>query len=145
MRERERERERVVDALALYACLVMRSPAHRGGKAVNGGVSPFGNERVRYVGSNDDAALNAAMPRFKPDPAAVPALPLTRTTPGVLPCPWSVRMALSMQQCLSKAAKSCASACLLLATANGWCKTLWIQPSIVIGAMPTTHRCSTHC
>ncbi len=37
----------------------------------NGGVSPFGNERVRYVGSNDDAALNAAVQRFKPDPAAV--------------------------------------------------------------------------
>ena len=28
-------------------------------------------ERVRYVGSADDAALNAAVPRFKPDPAAV--------------------------------------------------------------------------
>jgi pimeloyl-ACP methyl ester carboxylesterase len=37
----------------------------------NGGVSPFGNERVRYVGSADDAALNAAVPRFKADPAAV--------------------------------------------------------------------------
>ena len=39
--------------------------------AKNGGVSPFGNERVRYVGSADDAALNAGVPRFKPDPAAV--------------------------------------------------------------------------
>jgi pimeloyl-ACP methyl ester carboxylesterase len=39
--------------------------------AKNGGVSPFGNERVRYVGSPDDAALNAAVQRFKPDPAAV--------------------------------------------------------------------------
>ena len=39
--------------------------------AKNGGVSPFGNERVRYMGSADDAALNAAVPRFKPDPAAV--------------------------------------------------------------------------
>jgi pimeloyl-ACP methyl ester carboxylesterase len=37
----------------------------------NGGVSPFGNERVRYVGSADDAALNAAVPRFKADPTAV--------------------------------------------------------------------------
>jgi len=37
----------------------------------NGGVSPFGNERVRYVGSPDDAALNAGVPRFKADPAAV--------------------------------------------------------------------------
>lgn len=37
----------------------------------NGGVSPFGNERVRYVGSPDDAALNAGVLRFKADPAAV--------------------------------------------------------------------------
>ncbi len=37
----------------------------------NGGVSPFGNEGVRYVGSADDAALNAGVPRFKADPAAV--------------------------------------------------------------------------
>ncbi|MBL8342880.1 MAG: hypothetical protein JNL30_15540 [Rubrivivax sp.] len=36
-----------------------------------GGVSPFGNEGVRYVGSADDAALNAGVPRFKADPAAV--------------------------------------------------------------------------
>jgi pimeloyl-ACP methyl ester carboxylesterase len=36
-----------------------------------GGVSPFGNERVRYAGSPDDAALNAGVPRFKADPAAV--------------------------------------------------------------------------
>jgi hypothetical protein len=37
----------------------------------NGGVSPFGNDGVRYVGSADDAALNAAVPRFKADPQAV--------------------------------------------------------------------------
>ncbi len=37
----------------------------------NGGVSPFGNAGVRYVGSPDDAALNAGVPRFKADLAAV--------------------------------------------------------------------------
>ncbi len=37
----------------------------------NGGVSPLGNERVRYSGSADDAALNASVPRFKADPLAV--------------------------------------------------------------------------
>jgi pimeloyl-ACP methyl ester carboxylesterase len=36
----------------------------------NGGVSPFGNDGVRYVGSSNDAALNAAVPRFKADPQA---------------------------------------------------------------------------
>ena len=34
------------------------------------GGAPFGNERVRYSGSADDAALNAAVQRFKPDPQA---------------------------------------------------------------------------
>ena len=34
------------------------------------GGSPFGNEGVRYRGSADDAALNAAVPRFRADPAA---------------------------------------------------------------------------
>ena len=37
----------------------------------NGGVSPLGNGGVRYVGSSDDAGLNAAIPRFKADPRAV--------------------------------------------------------------------------
>jgi hypothetical protein len=37
----------------------------------NGGASPFHNERVRYVGSADDAALNAAVLRFRADPQAV--------------------------------------------------------------------------
>ena len=37
----------------------------------NGGVSPFSNDGVRYQGSADDAALNAAVPRFKADAAAV--------------------------------------------------------------------------
>ena len=37
----------------------------------NGGISPLGNSGVRYVGSSDDAGLNAAIPRFKADPQAV--------------------------------------------------------------------------
>jgi hypothetical protein len=37
----------------------------------NGGLSPFGNHGVRYAGSADDAALNAGVPRFRADPAAV--------------------------------------------------------------------------
>lgn len=32
--------------------------------------SPFGNEGVRYVGSDDDAALNAGVRRYRADPAA---------------------------------------------------------------------------
>jgi pimeloyl-ACP methyl ester carboxylesterase len=37
----------------------------------NGGVGPLGNDGVRYVGSSDDAVLNATIPRFKADPVAV--------------------------------------------------------------------------
>ena len=36
----------------------------------NGGASPFGNDGVRYKGSTDDIALNAAVPRFKADAKA---------------------------------------------------------------------------
>ena len=36
-----------------------------------GGAGPFGNAEVRYSGSDDDAALNAAVPRVRPDPQAV--------------------------------------------------------------------------
>jgi pimeloyl-ACP methyl ester carboxylesterase len=39
--------------------------------AKNGGMSPFSNDGVRYVGSSNDAALNAAVLRFKADPKAV--------------------------------------------------------------------------
>jgi hypothetical protein len=39
-----------------------------------GGRVPFGNAHVRYVGSNDDAALNRGVPRFSADSAAVAAL-----------------------------------------------------------------------
>jgi pimeloyl-ACP methyl ester carboxylesterase len=35
-----------------------------------GGASPLGNEQVRYSGSPDDAALNKAVLRYPPDPAA---------------------------------------------------------------------------
>jgi hypothetical protein len=38
--------------------------------AKNGGASPFHNDGVRYQGSGDDTALNAGVPRFKPNPRA---------------------------------------------------------------------------
>lgn len=47
-----------------WGTFTLRDVVHKSGGA------PFGNERVRYSGSADDAALNAAVPRFKPDPQA---------------------------------------------------------------------------
>jgi pimeloyl-ACP methyl ester carboxylesterase len=38
--------------------------------AKSGGASPFGNDTVKYVGSANDAALNAAVQRFKADAQA---------------------------------------------------------------------------
>jgi hypothetical protein len=37
----------------------------------SGGKPVFGNERVRYAGSTDDAALNAKVARYRADPEAV--------------------------------------------------------------------------
>lgn len=39
-----------------------------------GGANPFSNEGVRYTGSADDDALNAALPRYRADPAAAARL-----------------------------------------------------------------------
>jgi alpha-beta hydrolase superfamily lysophospholipase len=39
-----------------------------------GGRNPFGNEGVRYAGSDDDAALNAGVARYRADPEGVAAL-----------------------------------------------------------------------
>lgn len=39
-----------------------------------GGRNPFSNEGVRYTGSDDDAALNAGVLRYRADPQAVAAL-----------------------------------------------------------------------
>lgn len=36
-----------------------------------GGLNPFGNDRVRYAGSADDAALNASVLRYRADPEGV--------------------------------------------------------------------------
>ena len=36
----------------------------------SGGASPFGDDTVKYRGSSNDAALNAAVLRFKADPQA---------------------------------------------------------------------------
>jgi hypothetical protein len=41
---------------------------------VTGGANPFGNARVRYAGTSDDAGLNARIARLAPDPAALAAL-----------------------------------------------------------------------
>jgi len=50
-----------------FATFTFRDIARRHGQ---GAASPFGNEGVRYSGSADDAALNAAVPRVQADPAA---------------------------------------------------------------------------
>jgi hypothetical protein len=52
-----------------------------------GGGNPFGNVGVRYTGSGDDAALNAAVPRFSADPEAYRRLAADMDPTGRIPVP----------------------------------------------------------
>ena len=52
-----------------------------------GGASPFGNQGVRYKGSPDDAALNAAVLRYHADPAAVARFAQDADLTGRIPVP----------------------------------------------------------
>lgn len=52
-----------------------------------GGASPFGNQGVQYKGSPDDAALNAAVLRYRADPAAVARFAQGTDLSGRIPVP----------------------------------------------------------
>jgi len=52
-----------------------------------GGASPFGNRGVLYRGSPDDAALNAAVLRYRADPAAVARFAQDTDLTGRIPVP----------------------------------------------------------
>lgn len=52
-----------------------------------GGASPFGNQGVLYRGSSDDAALNAAVLRYRADPAAVARFAQDTDLTGRIPVP----------------------------------------------------------
>ena len=52
-----------------------------------GGASPFGNRGVQYRGSADDAALNAAVLRYRADPAAVARFAQDTDLTGRIPVP----------------------------------------------------------
>lgn len=53
----------------------------------SGGASVFSNEGVRYTGSADDAALNAAVARYRADPAAVARFAADTDLNGRIPVP----------------------------------------------------------
>lgn len=52
-----------------------------------GGASPFGNEGVRYRGSDDDAALNAGVLRYRAHPAALARFAQDTDPTGRIPVP----------------------------------------------------------
>jgi len=52
-----------------------------------GGRNPWGNIGVRYTGSDDDAALNAAVPRYRADPQAVARMVHDTDLAGRIPVP----------------------------------------------------------
>jgi hypothetical protein len=51
------------------------------------GGSPFGNIGANYTGTSDDAALNAAVPRFRADPAAFRSFAADTDYAGRIPVP----------------------------------------------------------
>jgi dienelactone hydrolase len=51
------------------------------------GRSAFGNDRVRYSGTHDDAAFNARVPRYTPDPAAAAILAADGDPTGAVAVP----------------------------------------------------------
>jgi alpha-beta hydrolase superfamily lysophospholipase len=55
-------------------------------KRLDGG-NAFGNERVRYTGSDDDEALNRAVRRYRPDPAAAARFAADTDPTGRIPVP----------------------------------------------------------
>ncbi|MFH0521816.1 hypothetical protein ACHBTE_32135 [Streptomyces sp. M41] len=59
--------ERTLESHLRFATFTFRDVVHDR----LGGRNPFGNQGVRYSGSHDDAALNAGVERFSPDPTAV--------------------------------------------------------------------------
>lgn len=59
--------ERTLESHLRFATFTFRDIVHER----LGGRNPFGNQGVRYSGSHDDAALNAGVERFSPDPTAV--------------------------------------------------------------------------
>ena len=52
-----------------------------------GGLNPFGNDKVVYRGSDNDAALNAGVLRYKADPAAVARFGADTDPNGRIPVP----------------------------------------------------------
>ena len=62
--------ERTLPDQLSWATLVFADLVHRS----LGGRNPFSTTDVRYGGTSDDAALNAGVARYRPDPAALAAL-----------------------------------------------------------------------
>lgn len=58
--------ERTIQGHLVWATYTFQDIARQ----ITGGRSAFGNEGVRYRGTSDDAAFNARVPRFAPDPEA---------------------------------------------------------------------------
>jgi hypothetical protein len=54
---------------------------------LTGGAGPFGNAKVRYAGSDDDAALNAGVARVSPDAAALAKLAADSDLSGAITLP----------------------------------------------------------
>ncbi|RBM14090.1 hypothetical protein DI005_29870 [Prauserella sp. PE36] len=75
--------ERTLESHLRFATFTFRDIVHNR----LGGRNPFGNKQVRYTGSHDDAALNAGVRRFSPDPSAVRDLSFDSDPTGAVSIP----------------------------------------------------------
>ena len=91
--EQQRKVQRITDVIRIPASSIQGHMAwatfhfrdvvqHR-----TGGASPFGNQGARYTGSGDDEALNAAVLRYRADPAAVARFAHDTDPTGRIPVP----------------------------------------------------------
>ena len=75
--------ERTLESHLRFATFTFRDIVH----ARLDGRNPFGNQRVRYTGSHDDAALNQGVERFSPNPSAVRDLSFDSDLTGAVAIP----------------------------------------------------------
>ena len=110
--------------------------------AKNGGVSPFGNDGVRYKGSTDDAVLNAAVPRYKADAKAAARFAADVEHRGRFAVPVISGHGVGDSTVFVESNDTLRQRMVAAGNGERLVQTLSIPGSTAIGATPTIRRCS---
>ena len=105
-----------------------------------GGHNPFGNERVQYVGSDDDTALNAGVARYRSDPDAVVALAADSEPTGSTNIPTLTLMPSATRQLSSRTSRPIAPSANARTRRICSCRTSATRRSTAISALRSTLR-----